>query len=104
MAAAEEEEHSGETERASLLDGAAEPSEPVVLEGSLTEEMRKLAPIAGQTTVSMLLGMGMMQQVTVFFVGHIGVIELGAAALGTMWANSKCRRSLCVFSRNLKKL
>ena len=104
MAAAEEEEHSGETERASLLDGAAEPSEPVVLEGSLTEEMRKLAPIAGQTTLSMLLGMGMMQQVTVFFVGHIGVIELGAAALGTMWANSKCRSSLCVFSRNLKKL
>jgi MATE family multidrug resistance protein len=54
--------------------------------GSIRSEMRVLFPIAWQTVLATVL-QSMTQQVTVLFVGHIGVVELGAAALASMWVN-----------------
>ena len=54
--------------------------------GTVWEEAKKLLPLAWQVVLATVL-QSMTQQVTVLFVGHIGVMELGASALATMWVN-----------------
>ena len=78
-----DDDDSEDGEGAPLMDSGGGDSADAVAAGAgggtLTEEMRALLPIAGQTVLSMLIN-GLTQQVTIFFVGHIGVVELGAAA------------------------
>lgn len=76
-----EENASGGT-NASVYDGGLDAVE----EGTLCSELHELFPLAWQTVLATVL-QSMTQQVTVLFVGHIGVTELGAAALATMWVN-----------------
>jgi Na+-driven multidrug efflux pump len=82
-----------EDEREGLLEGTDEAADSGDIStsssyqpGSMTSEMKMLLPIAWQTVLATVL-QSMTQQVTVLFVGHIGVIELGAAALASMWVN-----------------
>lgn len=87
-----DEEELAEDEREGLLglygeeDSADISSGSSYQPGSIGSEMRILFPIAWQTVLATVL-QSMTQQVTVLFVGHIGVVELGAAALASMWVN-----------------
>lgn len=85
----EEEEEGGE--RVGLLGEEGEDSGDIskgtsYQPGSVGSEMKILFPVAWQTVLATVL-QSMTQQVTVLFVGHIGVVELGAAALASMWVN-----------------
>ena len=83
-----------EEERAGLLaeeedsqyDSADISEKPGYVPGHTWGEAKILFPIAWQTVLATVL-QSMTQQVTVLFVGHIGVVELGAAALASMWVN-----------------
>jgi hypothetical protein len=68
----------------SLYGGSSGSADPAgYVSGTLYSELRQLFPLAWQTVLATVL-QAMTQQVTVLFVGHIGVTELGAAALATM--------------------
>ena len=65
----------------------AEPSAAIELGGRTAwAQWRILFPTACQVTAQFLISSST-QQVTILFVGHLGVVELGAAALATMWVN-----------------
>ena len=94
MAEREEQEQEQGDERQGLLgsgsaesEGAAQPSAAIELGGRTAwAQWRILFPTACQVTAQFLISSST-QQVTILFVGHLGVVELGAAALATMWVN-----------------